>query len=713
MGRRARGNAEGVGTGQAGPLSAAPLDRRRRHERRQHAEQAELGQIPAVANPERREACRLDLCRFLRDYFPESTGISPFSDGHHRVIARLQSALLHGGRIMNWVYRGFAKTTITENAAIWASFYGHRKYIAIFGANKAEAQGLIDSISREITTNELLAEDFPEVCMPFLALDGKPQRCGSQTYQGELTGIVQKKDTLVLPTLRLPAGPTAASGAILRARGLLGAARGMKFKRSDGVQQRPDFVLIDDPQDDASARSPQQIAKRLNVIRKGILLSAGHRAPLACAINATCIEAQDLVQQLADRERFPEWEVEKIPMVHSWSSAHETLWQEYAELRRTFAPNVPGARLEAQRSSTEYYRRHQIEMDAGCAVSWESCFDPSTELSAIQHAYNFYFDNGSDVFAAECQGEPISLSPAAVAPLDAPVLTRHVNGFARGEVPESCPHLVGFCDVHDDVLYWMVCAWREDCSGAVVDYGTFPDQNRAYFLKRDAPRTLEHLFGDVGREVKIAQGVDGVVQALAGREWQRTDCTPIHIGKFLIDSGYCADAVEQVCRTSPLAPILQMSRGVGVKASECPISEYRPRTGWQLGEHWYIPKPSKRALRTVRFDSNYWKLWLRARLAIPPPGDGGLSLFGQPGQDHRLLIDHLLSEQPIETAARGRTVIEWRLLAGRDNHWLDCAVGCAVAASLLGCQLHGAVDRGNRTVSRRRRLIEAARRKGL
>lgn len=691
------------------------MDRRRRHERKQSAEAAEIGLLPSIADPARRESCRGDLYRFLQEYFPHSTGASPFSEGHRRVIDRLLSALLHGGRVLNWVYRGFAKTTISENAAIWATFYGHRKYVAIFANNKEESRGLIDSITREITDNDLLMGDFPEICLPFAALAGRPQRAASQTFRGELTHLVLRKDALVLPTITGEDGQcTPAPGGILRARGLLGAARGMKYKRADGVQQRPDFILIDDPQDDTSARSPHQVSRRLNVIRKGILTSGGHRTPLACAVNATCIEAQDLVQQLADRERFPEWEVEKIQMISQWADAHESLWQDYAEIRRSYDVSIPGARLLAEQRSTEFYRQRRESMDAGAVVSWESCFVPATELSAIQHAYNFLFDNGSDVFAAECQVEPLTLTPQSVAPLDAAVLSRHLHGHKRGEVSESCPHLVGFIDVHDDLLYWIVCCWQTDFTGQVVDYGTWPDVNRAYFMKRDAPRTMVHLYGDVAREAKIAQGVEQLVERLCSREWPRTDGTPARIGKLLIDSGYCIDAVEHVCRTGPHAAVLQMSRGVGVKATETPIAQYRPRAGWLISkDHWYVPKPSRRSLRQVRYDTNYWKLWIRARLAVAPPAPASLSLPGLHGADHRLLIDHLLSEQPTETMARGRTVIEWRLVPGRDNHWLDGALGCAVAASMLGCSLNDpqAPEAGKK--SRRQKILEAARAQGM
>jgi hypothetical protein len=37
----------------------------------------------------------------------------------------------------------------------------------------------------------------------------------------------------------------------------------------------------------------------------------------------------------------------------------------------------------------------------------------------------------------------------------------------------------------------------------------------------------------------------------------------------------------------------------------------------------------------------------------------------------------------VRTEARGRVVDEWKM-GGRDNHWWDCIVGAAVAASIAG-----------------------------
>ena len=46
-------------------------------------------------------------------------------------------------------------------------------------------------------------------------------------------------------------------------------------------------------------------------------------------------------------------------------------------------------------------------------------------------------------------------------------------------------------------------------------------------------------------------------------------------------------------------------------------------------------------------------------------------------------------ESPI-THGHGRNVQKWKPKLSRlDNHWLDCLVGCAVAASICGVKLPG------------------------
>lgn len=88
-------------------------------------------------------------------------------------------------------------------------------------------------------------------------------------------------------------------------------------------------------------------------------------------------------------------------------------------------------------------------------------------------------------------------------------------------------------------------------------------------------------------------------------------------------------------------------------------------------------------------------------------GDRGcLSLFGTSPEHHRLFAEHLTAEYRVATQERGRTVEEWKQRPERsDNHWFDCLVGCAAAASIQGAVL---TEAGGRSQSSKRERISFA-----
>ena len=95
--------------------------------------------------------------------------------------------------------------------------------------------------------------------------------------------------------------------------------------------------------------------------------------------------------------------------------------------------------------------------------------------------------------------------------------------------------------------------------------------------------------------------------------------------------------------------------------------------------------------RHVAFDANFWKTFVHARLATSAGDRGAMALFGKKPEHHRLFAEHVAdSESYVVTEGHGRSVHEWRPKPSKpDNHWLDCLVGCAVAASMLGVPVPG------------------------
>ena len=122
-----------------------------------------------------------------------------------------------------------------------------------------------------------------------------------------------------------------------------------------------------------------------------------------------------------------------------------------------------------------------------------------------------------------------------------------------------------------------------------------------------------------------------------------------------------------------------------------PFAEYKRRRGDRLGLNWRIPNvQGKRAVRHAIFDSNFWKSFVHARLAVPMGDRGCFSLCGRDAGAHRLLAEQLAAEYRVRTEGRGRVVDEWRMRPeAQDNHWRGCLVGWAVAAAIHGAALHG------------------------
>lgn len=648
---------------------------------------ADIGEIPKVADPERRERCRLSLRQFLIEYFPYSTGLSPFSADHDRVIGRIQDCVLHGGRFTNAVYRGFAKSTISENALLWAvPCYGHRRFGAIFAAEAGLATKAIMSIKTELSDNDLLYADFPEVCHAIRALEGKPQRCASQIHGGERTHIQWTQDTVVIPTI---AG-SVSSGAILTSRGLTGSILGLRHKASDGRQLRPDFVIVDDPQTRDSARSPVQCQARLEILLKSVLKLSGHTTSMACVVNATVIAPDDMVDQLLDSGKHPAWQGERIPMVRQFADRNDDLWlDKYREIRTTFAKDVVGDQKRAHAAANEFYRANQAEMDAGCKVSWASCFDPEREVSAIQHAYNALIDDGPDVFASEFQQSPLKDEAGSTGLKSDEVRAKAVD-IPRWIVPRGLDSLTVSVDVQQNLLYWTVMAWGHGFRGHVVAYGSYPDQGRAYYTLRDARKTLGRAHGG-NVEAGIHAGLQAVCAMLCDREFAReNDDAVLRVDQLFIDANWAQTqgVVRDFARRSSWGPRVLPTHGRFVGASGQTLSDKAPDKGERIGPNWRTSTIGKQ--RHVLFDTNAWKTFLAARWKLGVGDPQGITLHAG---DHTMFAEHLAAEVPTRVSSKTRECDEWRLTPGRDNHLLDCVIGAAVAASYRGVSAVGVEGR--------------------
>jgi hypothetical protein len=415
---------------------------------------------------------------------------------------------------------------------------------------------------------------------------------------------------------------------------------------------------------------------------------AGHTKSMACVVNATVIATGDMVDQLLDQSRYPAWQGERIPMVRKFSDRHDDLWMgTYRDLRCTFSKDVVADQARAHREANEFYLANREAMDAGCQVSWASCFDPDTEHSAIQHAYNALIDDGADVFASEFQQEPLRDEAAALGITSDEVRRRAID-VPRWVVPRGCDTLTAFVDVQERALYWKVVAWGNQLRGHVVAYGTYPDQGRAWFTLREAKRTLVQAAGGASLEAAIHAGLEKVAEMLLDREFAReNDDAVLRVGQMLIDANWAQTqgVVRDFARRSRWGPRILPTHGRFVGASGQTISDKKPDKGERLGFNWRTSTIQKQ--RHLLYDTNAWKTFVATRIKLPIGDPLALTLHA--GQ-HDLLAEHLAAEAPVRVESKMRIVDEWRAIPGRDNHWFDCLVGAAVAASFSGISAVGA-----------------------
>jgi hypothetical protein len=474
------------------------------------------------------------------------------------------------------------------------------------------------------------------------------------------------------------------SGSVITTASLDGNIRGQQHTTITGEVLRPDLVLIDDPQTRESAKSPSQTKQRMDTLNGDVLYLPGPGKKISGLLTCTKIYDGDLADQILDRQKNPDWRGAKMKMLYKFPS-NMKLWDQYNNVR-TQSLQGDGDGHEA----TEFYRVNQDAMDVGADCSWKARYNPD-EISAVQHAMNlFYRDEAS--FMAEYQNDPIQtqeeqemIKPEQVA--------GQFNGRKRGEVPLRCQYLTAFIDVHDKLLFYVVCGWEEDFTGYIVDYGTLPDQKRMTFSMRQAPVPLSSIAPKAaGVDAIIQTGLEQLADTLIKRTWPRTGGAAMNIDRLFVDSGYKPGIVESV--RHKVGAVMMASKGLGITASRKPISAYQRKPGERYGHYWYIPNVNKTSeFAHVKIDTNYWKTFCHDRLAIVPGDRGSLTLFGDSPGQHRLFAQHIAnSEYWVRTEGNGRVVHEWFLkTAAPDNHWFDCLVGCYVGASLCGCQLPGQV----------------------
>jgi len=444
----------------------------------------------------------------------------------------------------------------------------------------------------------------------------------------------------------------------------------MQHATASGATLRPDFVLIDDPQSDDTARSQGQIDKRMKTIKTSVLGLAGQNKAITVVMAATIIQKYDLAYRFLDRSEHPEWQGVTRKMLGAFPDDMEFWESEYHEAYLHS--------LELQDDNkhvNSFYRKNRKRLEAGAVVN-NKHRKGDNDVSALQHAMQLYFQRGRDAFYSEFQNEPIDDSGSLYSITPRLVCSR-VNGYDKGIAPEGAKFLTCMADVNYIGLNWVTAGFDNDFTSWIVDYGKFPGgSNMLYNPEKDTERTASQA---------ISKGIMQLVQFFMEKEFGNHR----QLNLLMIDGNF---QTETVCKTveavrhkykPPFKIVVHRGRGhksyklkqatlVGKPGDECHL-ENTPMRGMQIIQN-----------------SDYWRMATQKAFLNEPGVAGSCSLFGKRPIEHDGIAREICSERLDNFASTDKgNMYVWNMTPGQANDKLDALVACFAGASLLGASFTG------------------------
>lgn len=634
--------------------------------------------VPQCANPSRRAACAQDLEAFCYTYFPHlySWKSAPYQTGRRTDI---QHAVFFGGQDAKAHPRGGGKTTDAEIGGLWALLYGHRRHFFVICKSDEAAREIIVDIKRELETNDLLAADFPEVCVPVQALEGAPARANAQTVNGHRTRMRYRETGIVFPDIE----GSVCSGSILSTSGL----RGNRGHKING--QRPDFVFLDDLESEESAASPTMTATIRNMVLKDVGGLGGPGVDVATLWRGTIILRGCLIDQYTDRGLHPEWQGGRQATIITWPDRVD-LWEEYLDVYRDGMREVGEKSDPSGRGAMAFYRAHQSEMDAGAVVAWPENYSHAMapdgtpqEISALQRSYNIILRLGLDSFMTEYQNDPPEEDKASA--ITANMVALRLSGHPEFVAPDGLDDVVvQGIDIGGREMHYVIGVWSKTGTGSIIDYGILDVQSTG-----------------VGDRRKLTAAGRGALEEaiLESLRWRRGECAsgemytnakgdPLYPALTFIDAGWMKDAVFAFCRES--GPSWQPSMGRQLRAGnrkyslpKTDTSQVRDATSrvqkFRGAAYYHREAPKGEPWRWY-VDADYWKLYVHERFLQDPGTRGALSLFGENSRDHRRFAKHIVAEEWNPDGNRWTQVHKY-------NHFLDCTALMCAAAHKCGVRI--------------------------
>jgi len=622
-------------------------------------------EIPDCINIKRREQALADPERFLRTYF-EADFSRPFGRHHRTMIDTIYAKARHGNRQAIAAPRGCGKSTIGKTMVVYLVLAGLVRFPLPIAATSDFAAEFYSDFRNRFQLNQLLYEDFPEVCHPVRELEGAPQRAAKQHIDGALTRIVWTADELSLPYVTCDNAVCKTYGGVkMTYYGLDAAFRGVNI---DG--QRPDFVLIDDPETEESAASLGQIEKREKTLDRAIdgLAEEGDNLPIA--VLTTIQNRYCLSFKLTDRKVRPSYNGIRLGMIIKWP-VHMDLWETYIATRH--ADQEAGD--EHGRNAIAYYLDNREVMDFGHEMLTDY-FKPAelddgsqTVYSALQFAFNKIATTNMSAYRAEYQNDPEAEEATETMGLTAARVQSRISPLKQRESPSSTEARTVAIDLGNRNSHWVDLAWEGNAIGSVIDYGI-----------------METWYGQQADAKAVELAIIASLEV-----WADDIVSKINPLIAFVDSGdgEHTQAAYEFCRRrgAPFYP----SKGYSSSRFHLPNKQDGKEPFLEAWAHY---KPEDKVW-LYNVHTEWWKKWVHRSFLTSPfdeatnRNDGTLVLYN-PEQDkkrHLSFSHHIVAEEEQLVPANGKELKRVWFVKNRNNHWLDATALACAGAGAIGVRL--------------------------
>lgn len=309
----------------------------------------------------RRKAAQASLLSFAKIYLPHHLKLVPSKRHLELLDLGLRLVTQRGKKVAVAAPREFGKTTLFTNILLpYCVCYGLEKFIVILSHTSSQAAQILDSLKQDLTENEKLRIDFPEI----FESEGRPK-----PPRWTQNDIVTRNGIQIL------------------ALGYGQQIRGRKHGAN-----RPTLVILDDLESGENTFSYGTKEKMKSWLNKSVLRVGSENTNYIFLGNV--FNSFSLLGEIVKTKEKSLWDKEHYRAIEEWPkniNLWEKCWKIYDDIE--FYDGVTG-----QEAAFKFYNDNKITMEEGAELLWPErwgLFDLMMQYNADQIS-----------FMSEMQSEP-------------------------------------------------------------------------------------------------------------------------------------------------------------------------------------------------------------------------------------------------------------------------------------------------------------------